>query len=78
MSQSSSANLDDEILYDSISLPNPQSDFERPKCDLKHTERWIKARFRISDYDLLKTEEPFETFNVYTEGLAKFVESHIE
>ena len=78
MSQESSTNLEDEILYDSISLPNPQqSDFERVKCDLNITERWIRAKFRISDYDLLKTEEPYESFNAYTDGLSKFIESHI-
>jgi hypothetical protein len=45
---------------------------------MKHTERWIRAKFRISDYDLLKTEEPFETFNAYTDGIQRFVENHIE
>ena len=26
---------------------------------------------------MLKTEEPFETFNAYTTGLSKFIEAHI-
>lgn len=78
MSEHSSCNLDDETLFDPISpLPNPQSDFDKQKCDLVHTERWIKAKFRFSDYELQKTEEPFETFNAYTVGLKKFIEAHI-
>ena len=56
-----------------LATQNPQSTEDLPKADFHYLEKLLKAKCRISDFDMMRVEEPVSFFTAYTDGLKQFV-----